>query len=245
MSSRSTDECSVIMEIQADSPGDEGARAAAELFRMYEEYAAAQGWRVEVLSSRPVPDAGFREIIASIEGADAFSALRFEAGRHRIQRMIQQEGRDRVRTLLVRIDVLPLPPTTEFQIEDIDLSVTCFRLARPGPGNIDGADSVGRVTHLPTGLKVEQRNQESHYGAVDRAMKILRARVFQNQQEGSIAPVDSDHKRPVRTYNIPQARITDRRIDLNLWDIDDVVSSKALAKIIEALLASPDGPDDN
>lgn len=159
--------------------------------------------------------------------------------------MIQQEGRARIRTLLIRIEILPLPPATEFQIEDIDLSVTCFRLARPGPGNIDGADSVGRVTHLPTGLKVEQRNQESHYGAVDRAMRILRARVYQSQQGGSNVTLDRNHKRPVRTYNIPQGRITDRRIDLNLWDIDDVISGKALATVIDALLAPPDGPDDN
>ncbi len=232
------------MEIRAASPGSEGARAARDLFRIYREFASGQGWRVQVLGSRPAADGEFREVIANIEGKRVFAKLRFEAGLHRIQHMIRQEGRDRVRTLLVHIDILPLPPATEPEFEDTDLSVTCFRLARPGPDNIDGADSITRVTHLPTGLETEQRNDAAHYGADDRAMGILRARVFQHRQreqdkQSAVALAAGHQKaRPIRTYNIPQGRISDRRTGLDLLNIDDVVSSKALATVIEALIAA-------
>lgn len=190
------------------------------------------------MDSRPASDSEFREVIASIGGEGIFGKLKFEPGLHRIQRMIQQEGRDRVRTLLVHLDVLPLPPAKELEIADTDLSVTRFRLARPGSDNMDGADSITHVTHLPTGLEAEQRNDTTLYGASDRAMKILRARVFQRRRDGQALIEDSYSSRPVRTYNIPQDRIRDRRAGLDLKSIDDVLSSEALARIIKSLIAT-------
>jgi peptide chain release factor 1 len=238
---------SVILELRSASPGDEGARATDELFRVYRNYVEGLGWEVEILDAEPVLDAGFRFVVASINGNGVFGFLDLEAGLHRIQRRVQPGDRSRVVSLLIHADVLAQPGHVELAIADVDLSVGNIRLARPGPGNEDGADSVCKVVHHPTGIEVRQRNDAAHYGASERAMKILRARVFRQQRSSPASRTlpsiteGGDQTRPIRTYNIPQGRISDRRGDIDLWNLEDVLSDTSLAMIIAKVNSSLPG----
>lgn len=235
---------SVILELRSASPGDEGARATNELFRVYRNYAEGLGWEVEILDTEPVLDAGFRFVVVSINGSGVFGLLGLETGLHRIQRRVRPGDRSRVVSLLVHVDVLAQPTHVELAIADADLAIYNIRLARPGPGNEDGADSVCQVVHHPTGLEVRQRNDAAHYGASDRAMKILRARVFQQQRSPpasrtlALITEGGGQTRPIRTYNIPQGRISDRRGDIDLWNLEDVLSDTSLAMIIAKVNSS-------
>jgi peptide chain release factor 1 len=237
------DERNTVLEIRAGTGGDEAALFAAELFRMYSRYAERRGWRVEVLSSSPTGIGGLKEVIALVQGDGAFSRLKFEGGVHRVQRVPVTETQGRIHTSAVTVAVLPEAEDVEIDLPEKDLRIDVFRSSGPGGQSVNTTDSAVRVTHLPTGLVVTCQDEKSQHKNKAKALKILRARLLdraRQEQQASIAANrramvgSGDRSEKIRTYNFPQSRITDHRVNVTLHQLDRVLDGD-LDPIVDAL----------
>ena len=238
------DERNVILEIRAGTGGDEAGLFVADLFRMYTRYAEERGWKVEIMDSSPTGIGGFKEIVSSIEGAGAFSRLKFEGGVHRVQRVPATETQGRIHTSAVTVAVLPEADEVELNIEDKDLRADVFRASGPGGQSVNTTDSAIRITHLPTGMIVICQDEKSQHKNKAKALKVLRARLFEKAQAEHDAAIAADRKAMVgtgdrseriRTYNFPQNRVTDHRIGLTTHALDRIVAGEA-DLVIEPLI---------
>jgi peptide chain release factor 1 len=238
------DERNAILEIRAGTGGEEAALFGAVLFRMYQRYAALRGWRFELLDLSETGLGGFKEAVASITGRDVFARLKYESGVHRVQRVPETEASGRIHTSAATVAVLPEAEEVDVTIDDKDLRIDVFRASGPGGQSVNTTDSAVRITHLPSGLVVIQQDEKSQHKNKARAMKVLRARLYEMERQALAATRAADRKSQVgsgdrseriRTYNFPQGRVTDHRINLTLYKIDKVVSGEALDEIIDAL----------
>jgi peptide chain release factor 1 len=241
------DSRNAILEVRAGTGGEEAALFAADLFRMYQRYAALRGWRCEVLDISETGLGGVKEASASISGRDVFARLKFESGVHRVQRVPETEASGRIHTSAATVAVLPEAEEVDIKVDDKDLRVDVFRASGPGGQSVNTTDSAVRLTHLPTGLVVIQQDEKSQHKNKARALKVLRARLYEMERQTRDAARAADRKSQVgsgdrseriRTYNFPQGRVTDHRINLSLYKIEKVMSGEALDEIIEALLAA-------
>ncbi len=237
------DDKNVIVEIRGGAGGDEAALFAAELFRMYSMYAELRRWKVETMNSNMTDIGGFKEISFSIEGKGAYSRLKFESGVHRVQRIPETESGGRIHTSTVTVAVLPEVEDVEVEINQNDIRIDVFRAGGPGGQCVNTTDSAVRITHLPTGLVVSCQDEKSQHKNKDKAMKILRSRLYdllQSQQNEAIAKDrksqvgTGDRSERIRTYNFPQGRVTDHRIGLTLHRIDAILNGD-LDEIMDAL----------
>jgi peptide chain release factor 1 len=240
------DDLSVILEVRAGTGGDEAALFAGVLYRMYERYAQSQGWKVEPVSISAGDVGGFKEITASINGKGVYAKLKFESGVHRVQRVPATESGGRIHTSAATVAVLPEPEEVDIEIEDKDLRIDVFRASGAGGQHVNTTDSAVRVTHLPTGLVVQQQDEKSQHKNKAKALKILRARLYDAERERAAKERADDRKGQVgsgdrseriRTYNFPQGRVTDHRINLTLHKLDKVVEGDGIGELIDALIA--------
>ena len=239
------DDRSVIMELRAGTGGEEAALFAADLYRMYSLYAAARGWQVELMNAGETELGGYREIVFSVEGEKVFSRLKFESGIHRVQRVPVTDSQGKIQTSAVTIAVLPEADEVELHIDPKDLKIDTFRSSGAGGQHINKTESAIRITHLPTGVVVECRDERSQYKNKDRALKILRSRLLAQAEQAQTEEIAADRRRQVgsgdrsgriRTYNFPQNRVSDHRIELTLYRLDAVMDGD-LDLLIEPLLA--------
>ncbi len=238
------DERNTVLEIRAGTGGDEASLFAAELFRMYTRYAERHGWRVEVLSSSPTGLGGFKEVIALVVGKGAYSRLKFEGGVHRVQRVPVTETQGRIHTSAVTVAVLPEAEDVEVELADKDLRIDVYRSSGPGGQSVNTTDSAVRVTHLPTGLVVTCQDEKSQHKNKAKALKILRARLLErarSEQQSEIAANrkamvgSGDRSEKIRTYNFPQSRVTDHRVNVTLHTLDRVLDGE-IDPIVDALV---------
>jgi peptide chain release factor 1 len=235
-----------ILEVRAGTGGEEAALFAATLFRMYQRYAALRGWRFEILDLSETGLGGFKEATASITGRDVFARLKFESGVHRVQRVPETEASGRIHTSAGTVAVLPEAEEVDIRIDERDLRIDVFRASGPGGQSVNTTDSAVRITHLPTGLVVIQQDEKSQHKNKARALKVLRSRLYEMKRRARDSARAAERKSQVgtgdrseriRTYNFPQGRVTDHRINLTLYKIDKVMSGEALDEIIDAILA--------
>ncbi len=240
------DERNAIIEVRAGTGGEEAALFAAELFRMYQRYAGLRGWRFELLDLSETGLGGFKEASASITGRDVFARLKFESGVHRVQRVPETEAGGRIHTSAATVAVLPEAEEVDVRIDDKDLRIDVFRASGPGGQSVNTTDSAVRITHLPTGLVVIQQDEKSQHKNKARALKVLRSRLYEMERQARDTARAAERKSQVgsgdrseriRTYNFPQGRVTDHRINLTLYKIDKVLSGEALDEIIDVILA--------
>lgn len=239
------DDKNVIVEVRAGTGGDEAALFAGTLFRMYSRYAEVERWKVDVLSSNATELGGFKEVIFVIEGHGAYSRLKFESGVHRVQRIPATEAGGRIHTSTATVAVLPEAEEVELHIEPNELKIDVYRSSGPGGQSVNTTDSAVRVTHLPTGLVVACQDEKSQLKNKDKALKILRAKLYDQLQaeadrEQAAARRSQvgtgDRSERIRTYNFPQGRVTDHRIGLTLYKIDLIIDGD-LDEIVDALTA--------
>ena len=240
------DELNVILEVRAGTGGDEAALFAGDLYRMYERYAALNGWKVEPISVSPGEVGGFKEITASVSGKGVYAKLKFESGVHRVQRVPSTESGGRIHTSAATVAVLPEPEDVDIDIEDKDLRIDVFRASGAGGQHVNTTDSAVRVTHIPTGIVVQQQDEKSQHKNKAKALKVLRARLYDAERE-RVAQERADERRGqvgsgdrserIRTYNFPQGRVTDHRINLTLHKLDKVLEGDGLGELIEALVS--------
>lgn len=240
------DDKSVIVEIRGGAGGDEAALFAGDLFRMFTMYAESNRWKTEILSSNPTDIGGYKEISFSIEGQGAYSKLKFESGVHRVQRIPSTESGGRIHTSTVTVAVLPEVEEVEVDINANDLRIDVFRAGGPGGQCVNTTDSAVRITHLPTGLVVSCQDEKSQHKNKDKAMKILRSRLYdlvQQEQHDKIASErksqvgTGDRSERIRTYNFPQGRVTDHRIGLTLHKLDSILNGD-MEELISALITT-------
>jgi len=238
------DEKNTLLEIRAGTGGDEAALFVADLFRMYSRYAESQGWKVEVISSNPIGIGGFKEIIALISGDQVYSKLKFESGVHRVQRVPETEAQGRVHTSAVTVAVMPEAEEVEIAIDPNEIRIDVFRSSGPGGQSVNTTDSAIRVTHLPTGLIVSCQDEKSQHKNKAQALKVLRSRLLalkEKEQQDKISAArkaqvgSGDRSERIRTYNFPQGRISDHRINLTLYKLEDVMLGK-LDDVIQPII---------
>jgi peptide chain release factor 1 len=240
------DERNAILEVRAGTGGEEAALFAAELFRMYQRYAALRGWRFEILDLSETGLGGFKEASALISGPNVFARLKFESGVHRVQRVPETEASGRIHTSAATLAVLPEAEEVDVRIDEKDLRIDVFRASGPGGQSVNTTDSAVRITHLPTGLVVIQQDEKSQHKNKARALKVLRSRLYEMERQARDSARaaqrksqvgSGDRSERIRTYNFPQGRVTDHRVNLTLYKIDKVMSGEALDEIIDAILA--------
>ncbi len=236
----------VILEVRAGAGGEEAALFAADLFRMYQRYAETRGWRVEVMDASQTGLGGLKEAIAAIGGGDVFARLKFESGVHRVQRVPETEASGRIHTSAATVAVLPEAEEIDVTIDERDLRIDVFRASGPGGQSVNTTDSAVRITHIPTGVVVSQQDEKSQHKNKAKAMRVLRARLYERERaakEAERAAVrkeqvgTGDRSERIRTYNFPQNRVTDHRIGLTLHNLEGVLGGAALDEIVEALMA--------
>lgn len=237
------DDKSVIMEIRGGTGGEEAALFAGELFRMYSMYADSRRWKIEIMNSNPTDLGGYKEITFSVEGQGAYSRLKYESGVHRVQRVPETESSGRIQTSAATVAVLPEVEDVEVEINPNDIRVDVFRAGGPGGQCVNTTDSAVRVTHIPTGLVVSCQDEKSQHKNKDKAMKVLRSRLYELMESQRNAEISQERKSQVgsgdrseriRTYNFPQGRVSDHRINLTLYKIEAIMNG-ALDEIIDAL----------
>lgn len=242
----SADSRPAMLEIRAGTGGDEAALFAADLYRMYERFAAEQGWRVEMVSVNANELGGFKEVVANVAGQGVFARLKFESGVHRVQRVPVTESGGRIHTSAATVAVLPEPDEVDVQIDPGDIKIDIYRASGAGGQHVNTTDSAVRLTHLPTGLVVIQQDQRSQHKNKDKAMQVLRTRLYDLRRaeahgaeaEARKAMVGSgDRSERIRTYNFPQGRVTDHRINLTLHRLTEVLEGTGLGELIDALIA--------
>ena len=240
------DDMNVILEVRAGTGGDEAALFAGDLFRMYCRHAELNGYKVEILSTSDGDIGGYKEVVAAIRGDSVFARLKFESGVHRVQRVPETESSGRIHTSAATVAVLPEPEEVDVQIDDKDLRVDVFRASGPGGQSVNTTDSAVRITHLPTGIVVSQQDEKSQHKNRAKAMQVLRARLFEAERDRLESERSADRRSQVgsgdrseriRTYNYPQGRVTDHRINLTLHKLEKIVAGDSLDDVIDALLA--------
>ncbi len=240
------DEGDAILEVRAGTGGDEAALFAGDLFRMYVKYAESKRWRVEVLSMSEGTAGGYKEIVAEISGRGVFARLKFESGVHRVQRVPATETQGRIHTSAATVAVLPVAQEAEFVINDADLKIDTMRSSGAGGQHVNKTESAIRITHIPTGVVVAMQEERSQHRNRAKAMALLRSRILdaRNQkldaeraQERRSQVGSGDRSQRIRTYNFPQGRVTDHRINLTLYSLDRIMEGDGLDEIIDALTA--------
>lgn len=240
------DEKNVIMEIRGGTGGEEAALFAGTLMRMYSMYADSQGWKLEILSSNTTELGGYKEISFLIEGKGAYSRLKYESGVHRVQRVPETESGGRIHTSAVTVAVLPEVEEVEFEINRNDLRIDVFRAGGPGGQCVNTTDSAVRITHIPTGIVVSCQDEKSQLQNKEKAMKILRSRIYEVMEEERNREIanerrsqvgSGDRSERIRTYNFPQSRITDHRINLTIYKLEQFLNGE-LDEVIDALITS-------
>jgi peptide chain release factor 1 len=239
------DERNIILEIRAGTGGDEAALFAGDLFRMYERHAAKQGWKVEIISASEGSMGGYKEIIAEIRGRGAFAKLKFESGVHRVQRVPDTEASGRIHTSTATVAVLPEAADVDVAINEADLKIDTLRSGGAGGQHVNKTESAVRVTHIPTGIVVMMQEDRSQHRNRAKAMAVLRARLydFERQKRDAERAAErrgqvgsGDRSERIRTYNFPQGRVSDHRINLTLYKLPQVIEGEALGEIIDALV---------
>ncbi|WP_421851131.1 peptide chain release factor 1 [Novosphingobium sp.] len=235
-----------MLEIRAGTGGDEAALFAADLYRMYERFAAEQGWRVEMVSANANEIGGFKEVVANVAGQGVFARLKYESGVHRVQRVPVTESGGRIHTSAATVAVLPEPDELDVAIEDKDLKIDIYRASGAGGQHVNTTDSAVRITHLPSGIVVTCQDERSQHKNKAKAMQVLRARLYEKMRdeaqgaeaEARKAMVGSgDRSERIRTYNFPQGRVTDHRINLTLHRLPEILEGPGLGELIDALAA--------
>jgi peptide chain release factor 1 len=235
-----------IVEVRAGTGGEEAALFACDLFGMYQRFAVKYGWRFEVMDISETGIGGYKEATANVSGQDVFARLKFESGVHRVQRVPETETGGRIHTSAATVAVLPEAQDVDIEIIESDLRVDVFRASGPGGQSVNTTDSAVRVTHLPTGIIVSQQDEKSQHKNRAKAMKILRARLYDVERarqqaeraasrKGQVGSGDRSER--IRTYNFPQGRVTDHRINLTLYKLDKILAGEALGEMVDALAA--------
>ena len=239
------DDRNVILEIRAGTGGDEASLFAGDLFRMYERFAAKQGWKVEIVSASEGSMGGYKEIIAEIKGRGAFAKLKFESGVHRVQRVPDTEGSGRIHTSTATVAVLPEAAEVDVTINEADLKVDTLRSGGAGGQHVNKTESAIRLTHLPTGIVVMMQEDRSQHRNRAKAMAVLRTRLYDHERQkldsaraaerrGQVGSGDRSER--IRTYNFPQGRVSDHRINLTLYKLPQIIEGEALGEIVDALV---------
>jgi peptide chain release factor 1 len=239
------DEKNVILEVRAGTGGDEAAIFAGDLFRMYQRYAASKGWKFEVVSTSDGEHGGYKEAIANIYGSGPYAHMKFESGVHRVQRVPATETQGRIHTSAATVAVLPEAEEVDIKIEDKDLRIDVYRSSGPGGQSVNTTDSAVRITHIPTGIAVAQQTEKSQLKNKNAAMKLLRSRLYDIERQridsersaarkGQVGSGDRSER--IRTYNFPQGRCTDHRINLTLYKLDQIIEGPALDEMVTALM---------
>jgi peptide chain release factor 1 len=240
------DERAAMLEIRAGTGGDEAALFAGDLFRMYTRYAETQGWKVELISASESEAGGYKEVVASVNGSGVFAKLKFESGVHRVQRVPATEASGRIHTSAATVAVLPEAEDVDVHIEDKDLRIDIYRSSGAGGQHVNTTDSAIRITHIPSGLVVIQQDQRSQHKNREKAMKVLRTRLYELEREkahaeraGARAAMvgSGDRSERIRTYNYPQGRVSDHRINLTLHRLPEIMEGW-LDEIISALMTA-------
>lgn len=238
------DDRNVVLEIRAGTGGDEAALFAGDLFRMYERFAALQGWKVEVISISEGTMGGFKEIIAEVKGRGAFAKLKFESGVHRVQRVPDTETQGRIHTSAATVAVLPEVEEVDVEIKQDDLRIETMRSQGAGGQHVNKTESAIRITHIPTGIVVNMQDSRSQHKNRASAMNILRSRIYDAERQRIDAARSADRREKVgsgdrseriRTYNFPQGRVTDHRINLTLYKLPQVMTGEGLSELVDAL----------
>ncbi len=238
------DDRNVVLEIRAGTGGDEASLFAGDLFRMYERFANLQGWKVDVISASEGTVGGYKEIIAEVQGRGAFSKLKFESGVHRVQRVPDTETQGRIHTSAATVAVLPEVEDVDVDIKNEDLRIETMRAQGAGGQHVNKTESAIRITHIPTGIVVMMQDSRSQHKNRASAMNILRSRIYDAERQRVEAARSADRKEKVgsgdrseriRTYNFPQGRVTDHRINLTLYKLPQVIAGEALGELIDAL----------
>lgn len=240
------DDRNVIIEIRGGAGGEEAALFANSLFRMYTMYAEARGWKMEILSENPTELGGYKEVIFSVDGDGAYSRFKFESGVHRVQRVPETESQGRIQTSTVTVAVLPEAEDVDFELNPAELQIDVFRSSGAGGQKVNKTSSAIRVTHLPTGMVVECQDERSQHKNKDKALKVLRSRLLEIEQAKHDAEIagqrksqvgTGDRSERIRTYNFPQGRVSDHRIGLTLYKIEQIMNGD-LDEIIDALITA-------
>jgi len=240
-----TDASSAIVEIRAGTGGDEAALFAGDLLRMYQRYCQLEGWRTEIMSLSESDLRGIREAVLEVAGQGAYAKLKFESGGHRVQRIPVTEAGGRIHTSAATVAVLPEPEDVQINVDEKDLRIDVFRASGAGGQHVNKTESAVRITHIPTGIAVAQQTEKSQHKNKAQALKLLKAKLFELERErtekaraaerkGLIGSGDRSER--IRTYNFPQSRVTDHRINLTLYKLDEVLSGDALHEIVDALV---------
>jgi peptide chain release factor 1 len=241
----SADAGSAFLEIRAGTGGDEAALFAADLLDMYRRYAQMQGWKFEIMSESPSDLGGYKEVICSVNGNGVFAKLKYESGVHRVQRVPATEAQGRIHTSAATVAVMPEAEDVDIEINDSDLRIDVYRASGAGGQHVNKTESAVRITHMPTGVVVAMQEEKSQHKNKAKAMKILKARIYEAERERQDKERAADRKEQVgsgdrseriRTYNYPQGRCTDHRINLTLYELDQVMQGLSLGKIIDALV---------
>ena len=238
------DSKSAILEVRAGTGGDEAALFAADLFRMYQRYAETRGWKFELMSANEIGIGGYKEVVASVSGKEVFLRLKFESGVHRVQRVPVTESGGRIHTSAATVAVMPEAEEVDVHVDEKDLRIDVFRASGPGGQSVNTTDSAVRITHIPTGIVVSQQDEKSQHKNKAKAMRVLRARLYEAERaakdaeraEARRSQVGSgDRSERIRTYNFPERRVTDHRINLTLHQLDKMLDGD-LDEVVDALL---------
>ena len=233
-----------ILEVRAGTGGDEAALFAADLFRMYQRYAETRGWKFELMSANEIGIGGYKEVVASVSGKDVFLRLKFESGVHRVQRVPVTESGGRIHTSAATVAVMPEAEEVDVHVDEKDLRIDVFRASGPGGQSVNTTDSAVRITHIPTGIVVSQQDEKSQHKNKAKAMRVLRARLYEVERAAKDAERaevrrsqvgSGDRSERIRTYNFPERRVTDHRINLTLHQLDKMLDGD-LDEVVDALL---------